>query len=172
MPLADNAAFSVVQFSAVYLSAEIRDPYCGRSAFRGSRLRSLDSEANCARVWNLSVSIRAIRGQNFFVLRIGGLLFFTARPWVFSEGGGRPKKNYDPPYLFHHIPRPNSPQTPHAKRHNIKNEHPAVWNSFGIVGIGMRRFASSGPRGRLPNPLSVFFSVSAQSRSKACREGQ
>ena len=48
------------------------------------------------------------------------------------------EKKLRPPYLFHHIPRPNSPQTPYTKRHNIKNERPAVWNSFGIVKFGTR----------------------------------
>ena len=37
--------------------------------------------------------------KTFFVLRIGGLLFFTARPWVFSEGGGRPKKITTPVFI-------------------------------------------------------------------------
>ena len=37
--------------------------------------------------------------KTFFVLRIGGLLFFTTRPLMFSEGGGSVKKITTPIFI-------------------------------------------------------------------------
>ena len=66
------------------------------------------------------------------------LVAFHSRSVGVFRGWWQTEKKLRPPYLFHHIPRPKSPQIPHAKRHNIKNEHLAVWNSFGIVMFGTR----------------------------------
>ena len=72
-------------------------------------------------------------------------VYFRGSPPCFSQQVRRVisewwqhEEKLRPPYLFRHIPSRNFPQTPQPKRHNIKNRHAAVWNSFGIVIFGTR----------------------------------
>ena len=76
--------------------------------------------------------------QNLFRSADRWLVVFTTRPWVLFRGWWQREKKLRPPYLFHHIPSQNFPQTPQPKRHSLKNEHPALWNTFGIVPFGTR----------------------------------
>ena len=95
------------------------------------------------------------------------------------------RKKLRPRYLFHHIPRPKLPQTPHATRHSIKNKHSAIWNSFGIVMFGTRFLQpSTEPDPGPVYPVKIFPSwcLSAAMRhtpsrgerlvEKACLDGR
>ena len=88
-----------------------------------------------AAIHYLPSSCRGLAGS---IARLCGLCSLLFRLLFFARQ--QLEKKLRPPYLFHHIPRQNLSQTPHRKRHNIENEHPAVWNSFGIVMFGTLRW--------------------------------